>query len=86
MTSFRMTEHAQRRVQQRGISALQIELITTFGDDHYQKGGCHLSFLSEKRLAQLRQAIDKLSGIALIKGEAECVVTAMRMDRRIRHT
>lgn len=48
MRAQSFTEHAQKRKQQRGISDLQVELIRTFGDDHFQKGGCSLSFISAK--------------------------------------
>jgi hypothetical protein len=46
MNARKLTEHAQRRKQQRGISDLQVELILAFGDDHYQKGGASLSYIS----------------------------------------
>lgn len=81
-----LTEHAQKRKQQRGFTDLQIELIRTFGEDHYQKGGCSLSFISEKKLTQLRQALDKLSNVALVKDDSERCVTIMIMDRRIHKT
>jgi hypothetical protein len=81
-----MTEHAQRRKQQRGITDLQIELIRTFGDDHYQKGGCSLSYVSEKTLTQLRRALDNMSNVALVKETSERVVTVMHMGRRISKT
>ena len=83
MNPRRLTEHAQRRKQQRGISDLQLELIRTFGEDHYQKGGSTLCYIPEKRLIQLRQAIDKLAGVALVKAPSEEVVTMLHVDRRI---
>lgn len=86
MRSQSLTEHAQKRKQQRGITDLQIELIRTFGDDHYQKGGCSLSYISEKKLAQLRHALDKLNNLALVKESTERVVSVMHMDRRIHKT
>ena len=86
MSAYRLTEHAQKRKQQRGISDLQIELIRSFGDDHYQKGGCVLSFIAEKKLVQLREAIDRLSGMTIVKSPREEVVTVMRMGRRVTRT
>lgn len=62
---------------------MQIELIRTFGDDHYQKGGCSLSYISEKKLTQLRHALDKLNNLALVKEGTEKIVSVMHMDRRI---
>ena len=82
----RITEHAQRRKQQRGISNLQIDLIRRFGDDCYQQGGCTLSFLTERRIGELRQALERISKVALVKGSAEEVVTVMRLNKRIHRT
>lgn len=86
INSISITEHAQKRKQQRGINDLQIELIRFFGEDHYQKGGCNLCFISEKKLAQLRHALEKLTNVALVKESSERVVTVMHMDRRIHKT
>lgn len=86
MRSYNTTEHAQKRKQQRGISDLKIELIQAFGDDHYQKGGCSLSYISEKKLNQLRQAIDMLTKVAIVKDASERVVTVMHKEKRISTT
>ena len=86
MRNLNLTEHAQKRKQQRGITDLQIALIRTFGVDHYQKGGCSLSYIPEKKLIQLRNALDNLSQIALVNGVNEETVTVMHMDRRINKT
>lgn len=88
MRYMNLTEHAQKRKQQRGISDLQIELIRAFGDDHYQKGGCTLSYISEKKIRQLRDAVDKLttSTIASVKSPDEIDVTYMHMHHRIYKT
>ena len=86
MHTSHLTEHAQKRKQQRGIDDLQLELIRHFGVDHYQKGGCSLSFIPERKLIELRNAIDKLHRLAMVKGLDERAVTVMRMDKRIRKT
>lgn len=86
MKTSAMTAHARLRTQQRGINDIQVELIRLFGVDHYQKGGCSLSFIPEKTLVQLRRAIDKLSQIAMVKAPSEQVVTLMHMSRKIRTT
>ncbi|NDU92032.1 MAG: hypothetical protein G3I10_05395 [Ferrovum sp.] len=82
----RMTEHAQRRKQQRGISNLQVDLIRYFGDDCYQQGGCTLSFITERRISELRQALERISKVAMVKGPAEEVITVMHLSRRIGRT
>lgn len=81
-----MTKHAQTRMQQRGISELQMDLIRYFGADHYQKGGCSLSYIDERTIKQLRCAIDRLANVALVKTPAEYAATVMHMDRRIHKT
>lgn len=86
MTRYHLTKHAQHRKQQRGISDLQIELIRIFGEDHLQGGGTTLSYISERQLTQLRQAIDRMSGVTLVKSPSETVVTIMHATRRISTT
>ena len=81
-----LTAHAQKRKQQRGIDAMKLELIKYFGTDHYQKGGCSLSYIDGKTIQQLRAAIDNLDKVATIKTPAESIATVMHMDRRIRTT
>jgi hypothetical protein len=73
-------------MQQRGINALQLELIQTFGEDQYQKGGTILSFIPERKLALLRKAIDRLSRVATVKSEEENTITVMHLERRVRKT
>ena len=81
-----LTEHARQRQQQRGISELQIELLHSFGEDHYQKGGDSLCFIPEKKLSQLRSALEKMSNVALVKSGGGHVITVMHMDRQIYRT
>ncbi|MEQ9328024.1 MAG: DUF4258 domain-containing protein [Rhodospirillales bacterium] len=82
----RITKHAQRRMQQRGITELEIEILMSFGEDHYQKGGGTLTYIPEKKLGRLRQAIDRLSKVAVIKGDEEQIISAMHLTRKIRST
>lgn len=86
MSSKDLTSHARARQQQRGISETQIELLHYFGEDHYQKGGCSVTYIPEKKLIQLRQAIDKLHNIALVKSSGERVITCLHQSRRIEKT
>jgi hypothetical protein len=81
-----LTEHATRRKQQRGISDLQLRLLELFGEDHYQKGGAFLGYVPDDTLRALRQAIDGLANVAVVKGDAEKVITVMRKNRRIETT
>ena len=81
-----LTEHAQKRKQQRGISDLQIDLIRHFGVDHYQKGGCNLSYIDERTIKLLRNAIDNLAKVAMVKTPSDYVATVLHMNRRIHKT
>lgn len=81
-----LTEHARQRQQQRGISALQLELLRNFGEYHYQKGGDCLCFIPEKKLSQLRSALEKISNVTMVKSGAGQVITVMHMDRKIHRT
>lgn len=86
MKMLPMSFHASQRRQQRRISELQIALIGTFGDDHYQSGGSTLTYVPRKRIEQLRAALDRLDMVALIKNPDESVATVMHLQRRISRT
>lgn len=86
MKPLPLTHHARKRSQQRGISALQIQLIGLFGQDHYQGGGCTLSYIPRKVLQELREALDRLDAVALVKTPQEAVATVLHLEKRISHT
>ena len=86
MRSKDLTSHARARQQQRGLTETQIELLRYFGEAHYQKGGCSVVYIPEKKLIQLRQAIDKLHNKSLINSSGERVITCMHKSRRIETT
>jgi hypothetical protein len=86
MRKANLTEHAQKRRQQRGISELQIELLDAFGLARLQKGGCTLVHIPEEKLRALRRALDGLEKLALVKSPTEQVITAMHLDRRVHAT
>lgn len=81
-----MTLHAKARIQQRGISELKVQLLHYFGEDHLQKGGCTLSYIPEKKLRLLRQAIDRLADVQVVKSSEDRVITAMHRTRHTRTT
>lgn len=86
MKKINTTSHAKKRMQQRAISEMQVRLVQEFGQYQYQKGGDNFAFIPEKILADLRQAIDKLSKVAIVLGESDKVVTAMHQRCRIHTT
>lgn len=83
---YASTKHAQKRQSQRAISDVQIELIYHFGVDHYQTGGSTLSFIPDRTISQLRAALDRCSGVAIVKGEREKMITTMRLLQKVART
>jgi hypothetical protein len=86
ISSPKVSKHAQRRLQQRGISEDVVRLIEAFGRFHYQKGGSELAYIDNKRVSELRKALDKVAGVQLVISESNKVVTAMHQTRRARTT
>lgn len=86
MERISVTAHGRARMQQRGISELQVRLIKNYGVTRYQKGGDELSFIPERMLIELRDALDKLKDVSVVLGEDNRVVTAMHKTRRIHVT
>lgn len=72
-----ISQHASLRMKQRGIDPLMVELMYTFGDTTYQKGGTEKQVISRKLLKQLRQAIDRLEDVSMILAEDSTVITVM---------
>lgn len=86
MKNIRTTEHAKKRMQQRGIGDIKLRLLKEFGVDQYQKGGECLTYIPAKVIADLRHAIDKLTNVMLVLGEADVVVTAKHENKRVHKT
>lgn len=82
----KLTAHAQKRAQQRAISETQIQLITVFGERHYQQGGTEIAFIPHKKIAELRHALDHLEKKLLVVGDEEKILTAMNQTHQIRRT
>ncbi len=86
MNKLVATRHAKQRMQQRGISEMQTQLIQFFGEDHLQKGGSHYSYVTEETIRKIRAALDGLSSIAIVKSPDEKVITVMHQTQKIRAT
>ena len=80
-----LTDHARKRMQQRGISSLQTTLLEVLGVFKDQKGGDQLGSIDARKLRELRQAIDRLEGVLLVTSGRGTAITAMHRTRRI-HT
>ena len=86
MNQLIATRHAKERMQQRGISEMQMQLIHCFGVDRLQKGGSYLSYVPAQTIQEIRAALDGLSSRAIVKSENEDVITAMHQTRKVRTT
>ena len=86
ISSPKVSEHAQRRLQQRAISDDMVRLINAFGRYHYQKGGSEIAYIDSKRVSEIRKALDKVDGVQLVISESNEVVTAMHQTRKTRTT
>lgn len=81
-----LTEHAKKRMQQRGISELQTRIIEEFGVEQYQKGGSYLMYIPAKTISDLRHVLDKIERVRIVKGNEEKIITTMHQTRKIRST
>jgi len=84
MRTTHLTEHAQKRMQQRGISELMVQLIQTFGHYEYQGGGCDHCYIPKHKIRALRKAIDHLDSQSLVLAPNGAVITAQHCYRKIR--
>ncbi|MCF0254469.1 MAG: hypothetical protein HUK26_09070 [Duodenibacillus sp.] len=80
----RMSVHAASRQRQRGVSDLQLELLTRYGALSRQKGGSKLCTISGRELARLRRALDGLDGLGLVISEENTCITVERLTSSVR--
>jgi len=86
MNTKQVTRHANKRMQQRGITDIQLQLVEMFGTGLHQTGGATYAFVPEKVLAELRHAVDRLRDVRLISGEKGQLVTVFHESRRVHKT
>lgn len=86
MSKLVATRHAKQRMQQRGISNIQMQLIQLFGEDHLQKGGSYYSYVPEEMIRKLQAALGGLNSIAIVKSSDEAVITVMHKTQKMRAT
>lgn len=84
MNTLRLTAHAQKRMQQRCISELQVQLIDTFGRTFEQKGGTQCAFIPRDTIAALRRALETIEGMRLVSSDAGQAITVFHESRRRR--
>ena len=85
---MRTTKHCDIRMQQRGISNLEIELIGLFGKQSFIGGSvCEISISKkekQKLIRRLRKIVENLEGNkeAMLIAEDETVITTYRPTKR----
>jgi hypothetical protein len=84
MRKPQLTEHAQKRMQQRGISELMVQLIENFGRYENLTGGCEHCYIPKQTVQGLRKAIDQLDKQSLVIAPSGVVVTAQHRYQKIR--
>lgn len=65
--NYRITDHAKRRCQQRGISTRTIDLILTHGERHLCRDACSSVYLTNKSIAKVRHFLPKADVIQMEK-------------------
>ncbi|MCG5525887.1 hypothetical protein LRB11_13245 [Ectothiorhodospira haloalkaliphila] len=83
MTHPEQTRHSTRRMQQRAINQTVLRLIETFGEARYQKGGAEILEIPDAELKQLRDAIERVGKVCVVKGQHDRVITVMHRNQRI---
>jgi len=76
------TSHAQKRLQQRGISNLEMELILSYGREYYQGKGQTYTYIDKKGLerleADLRKVtknLERLKNIFVVDVDSKAIIT-----------
>lgn len=86
-----MTEHAAKRVQQRGIPPIIVEWLHSYGAEEHSHGACKLYFDHHARKRMARdigaQVVDRLGDLlnAYIVVAGSRLVTAGHRTRRLRN-
>lgn len=85
------THHAERRMRQRAIPALAIELLQRFGRIEHANGGARIRYFDKRvwrRLARLRRIeadqAERLAKMYLVESQEGVVITAGHRTRPIR--
>jgi hypothetical protein len=90
---FEKTAHFIERQRKRGITDVLIALTIAWGEKFYQGSECvyflghrHLQYALQKRKMQLSdQEIQRAEGTVVVVGIDNCLITAYRNPRYIRH-
>lgn len=84
-----MTNHAEKRQQQRSISDLEVELLLMYGREVHHGDGCVMTYLDkraykrlERDVKRVAQRLERLKNEFLVDAEGEAVVT---VGHRYRH-
>jgi hypothetical protein len=89
---MKVSDHAQSRGQQRGISESHIRLIAAFGEMEQRPGNAVAIFLDKHGKKELEktpreglQLLDKLSGQVIVLSEDDHVITCYHRNKKLRN-
>lgn len=83
---MKLSKHAKLRAQQRGIPEWAIDLLSLYGSESYQKGGCHLLTMNSRQRKRATNALKRLLDVlqndvpiyAVVTGKDEVVTVGHR--------
>jgi hypothetical protein len=90
---YDLTQHASRRVSQRGIPLLIVQWLQAYGEERHDKHGGVILFFSHRSVRRLRRDVGrelvrrfhKYMGTYIVEGlDGGSVITAGWRDKRIR--
>ena len=74
---MKLTKHAKMRIKQRGISEIELLLISVFGE----VDGKNRISLPERTRKNIIQALDKCNKILVVDAEISTLITAYAISR-----
>jgi hypothetical protein len=85
------TDHAERRMQQRAIPSLAVELLQRFGRIEHSNGGARIRYFDKRarnrliRRERIETAqVERLANLYLVENQEGVVITAGHRTRPIR--
>lgn len=85
MTALRLTDHARRRMQQRGLRESELERVLEVGTERQQKGGATLVYVDAAGRRWLRPGEERLASVYLVISDAAgWIVTVGHRTRSLR--
>jgi hypothetical protein len=85
------TIHADKRMQQRSVPELAIELLARYGRAEYSPGGANIYYFdtkgwskAERAIHELAANIDRIRDMYFVEGNDEVVITTGHRTNRVK--